>query len=170
MYWYLAGRTSQEAGSVPWNSSGSCSPSSPWTWPRSASPPTPAPASSTPPATASAAARPPAEPAAHQPACVGAPGRAPIPARVVEPGRGRLNLGVPLGLGSGLCWGAADFFGGVQSRHLPALTVAFWSQGAGALAIAAALAIEGTPPNATGFAWGLAAGVGGGCALTLFYR
>jgi drug/metabolite transporter (DMT)-like permease len=81
-----------------------------------------------------------------------------------------LNLGVPLGLGSGLCWGAADFFGGIQSRHLPALTVAFWSQVAGALALATALAIEGTPPNATGFAWGLAAGVGGGCALTLFYR
>jgi drug/metabolite transporter (DMT)-like permease len=81
-----------------------------------------------------------------------------------------LNLGVPLGLGSGLCWGAADFFGGIQSRHLPALTVAFWSQVAGALAIAVALAVEGTPPNATGFAWGLAAGVGGGCALTLFYR
>jgi drug/metabolite transporter (DMT)-like permease len=81
-----------------------------------------------------------------------------------------LNLGVPLGLGSGLCWGTADFFGGIQSRHLPALTVAFWSQVAGALAIAAALAIVGTPPDATGFAWGLAAGVGGGCALTLFYR
>ena len=77
---------------------------------------------------------------------------------------------MPLGLGSGLCWGAADFFGGVQSRHLPALTVAFWSQMAGALAIAVALAVEGTPPNTAGFAWGLAAGVGGGCALTLFYR
>ena len=81
-----------------------------------------------------------------------------------------MNLGVPLGLGSGLCWGAADFFGGIQSRHLPALTVAFWSQVAGALALGAALAIDGTPPNATGFAWGLAAGIGGGCALTLFYR
>ena len=81
-----------------------------------------------------------------------------------------MNLGVPLGLGSGLCWGAADFFGGVQSRHLPALTVAFWSQVAGALALAVALAIDGTPPIATGFAWGLAAGIGGGCALTLFYR
>jgi drug/metabolite transporter (DMT)-like permease len=81
-----------------------------------------------------------------------------------------LNLGVPLGLGSGLCWGAADFFGGVQSRRLPALTVAFWSQVAGALALAVALAVEGTPPATTGFAWGLAAGVGSGCALVLFYR
>jgi uncharacterized membrane protein len=81
-----------------------------------------------------------------------------------------LNLGVPLGLGSGLCWGAADFFGGVQSRRLPALTVAFWSQVAGALALMAALAIDGTRPPATGVAWGLAAGVGSGCALVLFYR
>jgi drug/metabolite transporter (DMT)-like permease len=69
-----------------------------------------------------------------------------------------------------LCWGAADFFGGIQSRRLPALTVAFWSQVAGALALAVALAVEGAPPATTGFAWGLAAGVGSGCALVLFYR
>jgi drug/metabolite transporter (DMT)-like permease len=81
-----------------------------------------------------------------------------------------VNLGVPLGLGSGLCWGAADFFGGIQSRRLPALTVAFWSQLAGAVALAVALGIEGTRPAPAGFAWGLAAGVGSGCALVLFYR
>ena len=81
-----------------------------------------------------------------------------------------MNAGVPLGLSSGLCWGAADFFGGIQSRRLPALTVAFWSQLAGALALAIALAIEGVRPAATGIAWGLAAGVGSGCALVLFYR
>jgi len=85
-----------------------------------------------------------------------------------------LNLGVPLGLSSGLCWGAADFFGGIQSRRLPALTVAFWSQVAGALALAVALAIasavEGARPVAAGVAWGLAAGVASGCALVLFYR
>ncbi len=52
-----------------------------------------------------------------------------------------MNFGVPLGLGSGLCWGAADFFGGIQSRRLPALTVAFWSQAAGALALAVALVV-----------------------------
>ena len=81
-----------------------------------------------------------------------------------------MNLGVPLGLSSGLCWGAADFFGGIQSRRLPALTVAFWSQVAGALALAIALAIEGVRPAAAGVAWGLAAGIGSGCALVLFYR
>jgi drug/metabolite transporter (DMT)-like permease len=81
-----------------------------------------------------------------------------------------LNLGVPLGLSSGLCWGAADFFGGIQSRRLPALTVAFWSQVAGALALAAALTIEGNRPAGPEVAWGLAAGIGSGCALALFYR
>jgi drug/metabolite transporter (DMT)-like permease len=81
-----------------------------------------------------------------------------------------LNLGVPLGLGSGLCWGAADFLGGLQSRRLPALTVAFWSQVAGALALAAAMVVLGVRPIATEVAWGMAAGVGGGLALVLFYR
>jgi drug/metabolite transporter (DMT)-like permease len=78
--------------------------------------------------------------------------------------------GVPLGFSSGLCWGAADFFGGVQSRRLPALTVAFWSQVAGALALAVALGVQGGRPAAAGVAWGLAAGVGSGGALVLFYR
>jgi drug/metabolite transporter (DMT)-like permease len=81
-----------------------------------------------------------------------------------------LNFGVPLGLSSGLCWGAADFFGGVQSRRLPAVTVAFWSQLAGALGLAAALAVSGTRLTPAGVAWGLVAGVGSGCALVLFYR
>jgi drug/metabolite transporter (DMT)-like permease len=84
-----------------------------------------------------------------------------------------VNLGVPLGLSSGLCWGAADFFGGIQSRRLPALTVAFWSQAAGALALAAALvvlAVGGERPEAAGVAWGVVAGVGSGLALVLFYR
>jgi drug/metabolite transporter (DMT)-like permease len=81
-----------------------------------------------------------------------------------------LSLGVPLGFSSGLCWGAADFFGGVQSRRLPALTVAFWSQVAGALALAGALAVLGARPAAAGVAWGLVAGVGSGSALVLFYR
>jgi drug/metabolite transporter (DMT)-like permease len=81
-----------------------------------------------------------------------------------------LSLGVPLGLASGLCWGAADFFGGIQSRRLPALTVAFWSQVAGALALATVLAFLDVAPVAAGFAWGLVAGLASGCALLLFYR
>ena len=81
-----------------------------------------------------------------------------------------MNFGVPLGLSSGLCWGTADFFGGMQSRRLPALTVAFWSQVAGALGLTAALAVSGTRPTVAGVAWGVVAGAGSGCALVLFYR
>jgi uncharacterized membrane protein len=81
-----------------------------------------------------------------------------------------LTLGVPLGLGSGLCWGAADFFGGIQSRRLPALTVAIWSQVAGGLALAVALAVHGAWPSGPEVGWGLLAGVGSGVALLLFYR
>jgi drug/metabolite transporter (DMT)-like permease len=83
-----------------------------------------------------------------------------------------LSLGVPLGLSSGLCWGAADFFGGMQSRRLPALTVAFWSQVAGALGLVVALAVLRTPPGplGAGIGWGLAGGLASGCALVLFYR
>jgi drug/metabolite transporter (DMT)-like permease len=81
-----------------------------------------------------------------------------------------LTLGVPLGLGSGLCWGTADFFGGIQSRRLPALSVVVWSQAAGAVALAVALAVQGRPPTPSGFAWGFAAGAGSGFALLLFYR
>jgi drug/metabolite transporter (DMT)-like permease len=81
-----------------------------------------------------------------------------------------LTFGVPLGLGSGLCWGTADFFGGVQARRLPALSVALWSQVAGALALGVALAVQGTPPTPSEFGWGLAAGAGSGLALLLFYR
>jgi len=83
-----------------------------------------------------------------------------------------LNIGVPLGLSSGLCWGAADFFGGMQSRRLPALTVAFWSQVAGAVGLLLALAVLRAPPGpiGAGIGWGLVGGVASGCALVLFYR
>jgi len=83
-----------------------------------------------------------------------------------------LNIGVPLGLSSGLCWGAADFFGGMQSRRLPALTVAFWSQVAGAVGLLLALAVLQAPPGpiGAGIGWGLVGGVASGCALVLFYR
>jgi drug/metabolite transporter (DMT)-like permease len=75
-----------------------------------------------------------------------------------------------LGLGSGLCWGAADFVGGLQARRLPALAVALWSQVAGALALAFALALAGQSTTAEAMAWGVVAGVFGGGGLLCFYR
>ncbi len=53
---------------------------------------------------------------------------------------------VLFGIGSGLCWGVADFFGGWQAPRLPALAVALWSQIAGALALLAVLLARGDAP------------------------
>lgn len=75
-----------------------------------------------------------------------------------------------LGLGAGLCWGVADFFGGLQSRRIPALAVALWSQLAGAVVLLLVLRVLGEGPSTGGLLWGMAAGVFGGVALVLFYR
>lgn len=75
-----------------------------------------------------------------------------------------------LGVGSGLCWGTADFFGGLQSRRLPTLAVALWSQAAGAVALLCVLLSSRTAPTPAALAWGAFAGVFSGSALLLFYR
>lgn len=76
-----------------------------------------------------------------------------------------------LGLASGLCWGVADFFGGLQARRRPSLAVALWSQLGGGLALGVVLLLAVGPPQGTaGIAWGAVAGAFGGGALTLFYR
>ncbi len=77
---------------------------------------------------------------------------------------------VLLGISSGLVWGTADFFGGLQSRRLPALAVAFWSQVAGGIALLFVLAAMGGPPALGSVLWGVGAGVFGGSALVLFYK
>jgi len=77
---------------------------------------------------------------------------------------------VLLGVGSGLCWGVADFFGGLQSRRLPALAVAFWSQIAGGLALLVVLLARGDALAPNSLAWGAGAGVFGALGLVLFYR
>lgn len=79
-------------------------------------------------------------------------------------------LSLALGLGSGLCWGVADFFGGLQSRRLPSLAVALWSQIAGTVALAIILTVVGGTPTAEGIGWGAVAGVFGGLGLAFFYR
>lgn len=75
-----------------------------------------------------------------------------------------------LAASSGGCWGVADFFGGVLSRRLSPLAVAFWSQAISGGALLAVLLASGTPPVAGSILWGLAAGLAGGVGLTCFYR
>jgi len=79
-------------------------------------------------------------------------------------------VGVLLALASAVAWGSADFLGGVQSRKLSSVAVALWSQVAGGLALLAFLLLSRQELSAEGFAWGVAAGVGTGAALILFYR
>ncbi|CAN5184071.1 EamA family transporter [soil metagenome] len=81
-----------------------------------------------------------------------------------------MPLSLVLGLGCALCWGFADFGGGLQARHLPALAVVLWSQIAGSIVLGVAiLATEQSPPL-DAVVWGAAAGAVGGVALLLFYR
>ncbi len=75
-----------------------------------------------------------------------------------------------LGLSAGLCWGTSSFLAGLQSRRLPPLTVALWSQIAGMLAISPAIlsARQSIAPESV--AWGVGAGLIGGIAQLVFYQ
>jgi drug/metabolite transporter (DMT)-like permease len=75
-----------------------------------------------------------------------------------------------LGVASGLCWGVGDFIGGLQSRRLAALAVAFWSQLAGTLALGLVLLARGEAPVPGSIAWGLVAGFCGAAGVLCFYR
>jgi drug/metabolite transporter (DMT)-like permease len=80
-------------------------------------------------------------------------------------------LAVALGLGSSLCWGLADFFGGLQSRKRAMLAVLLVSQGTALLLLlpfALALAEEG--PSAAAVGWAALGGSAGVVALGAFYR
>ena len=80
-------------------------------------------------------------------------------------------LAVALGLGSSLCWGLADFFGGLESRKRAMLAVLLVSQGVALLLLlpfALALADEG--PSASAVGWAALGGSAGVVALGAFYR
>jgi drug/metabolite transporter (DMT)-like permease len=80
-------------------------------------------------------------------------------------------LAVALGLSSALCWGLADFLGGLQSRSVRVLAVLLVSQAAGLIAIAVALAIAQPDLPPVGDLWPpAAAGLAGALALSAFYR
>jgi drug/metabolite transporter (DMT)-like permease len=78
---------------------------------------------------------------------------------------------VALALASSLCWGTADFIGGLQARRRPLITVLLLSQVA-AVAIAVALVVgsgDALPePGAAALAFG--AGAAGCAAIAAFYR
>jgi len=80
-------------------------------------------------------------------------------------------LAVALGLSSAVCWGFADFLGGLQSRSVRVLAVLLVSQATGLIAIAVALAIAQPDLPPVGDLWPpAAAGLAGALALSAFYR
>ncbi|MEA2135454.1 MAG: hypothetical protein QOC68_3363, partial [Solirubrobacteraceae bacterium] len=80
-------------------------------------------------------------------------------------------LAVALGLGSSLCWGLADFFGGLQSRKRAMLAVLLVSQGVALLILLPfALALADKTPSAAAVGWAALGGSAGVVAQGAFYR
>jgi drug/metabolite transporter (DMT)-like permease len=80
-------------------------------------------------------------------------------------------LGMALALCSSLCWGVADFIGGVQSRRSAVLRVVLLSQGAGLVVLIGVLAVQGHgAPALHRLLPAAAGGVAGVAALAAFYQ
>ena len=80
-------------------------------------------------------------------------------------------VAIVLGLGSSVCWGLADFLGGLQSRRVPVVGVLLFSQAAGLVGIAVIVALSGEgAPSAEDMLPAALAGAGGAIALSAFYR
>jgi drug/metabolite transporter (DMT)-like permease len=80
-------------------------------------------------------------------------------------------LGIALALASSMCWGVADFVGGLQARRLPLLRLMLITQAIGLTAVAIVLAIRGhAAPGITHLLPAAAGGLGGVIGLTALYR
>jgi drug/metabolite transporter (DMT)-like permease len=80
-------------------------------------------------------------------------------------------LAVVLALSSSLCWGTADFLGGLQSRRRPLVTVLLIAQAAAFTFGIVFVAASGDPfPDAGPALLAVGAGVAGCAALAAFYR
>ena len=78
---------------------------------------------------------------------------------------------VVLALVSAVCYGAADFLGGVTAKRASTLAVVVVSQLAGLLILLAICPLlPAADPTRTDFLWGALAGVSGGGGVALLYR
>jgi drug/metabolite transporter (DMT)-like permease len=78
---------------------------------------------------------------------------------------------IALGLASSVCWGLADFLGGLQSRRVPVIGVLLFSQAAGLVGIVAIVGLSGaSAPAFEDMVPAALAGIGGAIALSAFYR
>jgi drug/metabolite transporter (DMT)-like permease len=72
-------------------------------------------------------------------------------------------------LAAAILYGSADFLGGTASRRARAQSVLAISAPVGAIVILVAALAMGSPFQASGLAWALAAGAAGGAGLIVFY-
>jgi drug/metabolite transporter (DMT)-like permease len=80
-------------------------------------------------------------------------------------------MAVLFGLLAAASYGAGDFFGGLASKRVAAVTVVLYSQLFGAVVVLALLpAFGGVEPDRATILWGLAAGLSGGTGAALLYR
>jgi len=80
-------------------------------------------------------------------------------------------VGLALALSASLCWGVADFVGGLQSRRLPLLVVILFSQAAALAVLVIVVAARGQgPPRFVHLLPAAAAGLAGMAGLMAFYR
>ena len=79
-------------------------------------------------------------------------------------------MSLAFAVAAALCYGAADFCGGLASRRTPTLAVVVWSQASGLLILLPALALVPGIARPADLGWGLACGVSGAFAIALLYR
>jgi uncharacterized membrane protein len=80
-------------------------------------------------------------------------------------------VGVWCALGSAICYGVADFAGGMLSRRANAVAIALAGQVGGLLlTVLAALLVPAPDIAADDLAWGAASGVGTGMGMAFLYR
>lgn len=80
-------------------------------------------------------------------------------------------LSAAFSLATILCWGSADFIGGMAAKTTDSFLVAALAHASGfAVMSSAALLARASFPSAGAIMWALAAGASGGVALAIFYR
>jgi drug/metabolite transporter (DMT)-like permease len=80
-------------------------------------------------------------------------------------------LGALLALASAICYGVADFAGGLLSRRAHYGAIALYGQvGSVVFALAVAAATEPGAPGLPGLAWGALSGIGTGVGMLFLYR
>jgi drug/metabolite transporter (DMT)-like permease len=76
-----------------------------------------------------------------------------------------------LALASAVCYGAADFFGGLTARRVSTIATVVWSQFVGLVLLAVVLPfLPAATVSARDWVWGFAAGFSGGIGVALLYR